>query len=66
MNLTESQKKFLDKLDKTTYYKVDNKNYTHALPSEMSVVDINKLMEDKQAGLDINEGSVKFNGQLLL
>lgn len=61
-----NKQKFLDSLDKATYYKVDNPKYSHALPEQMTDDDINKLMETYQAGADINEGSMKYSGQLLL
>ena len=67
MNLNEQQQKLLDNLDQNMYYKVDNPRYSHALPSEMTPVDLNKLIETQQTGGDLNEGAINFNGgQLLL
>lgn len=66
MNLTNEEKTFIDTLDQNRYYRVEGASYSLVRPAEMTARDIRYLMEAKRMGGDITEGSVLFNGQLIL
>lgn len=66
MHLTEEQKTFIAKLDKTRHYKVEGRSYTHVTPDMMTPADINQLMEKSQGLVDITEGSIMHTGQMIL
>ena len=59
--------KFAKTLDEATYYRVDNENYAHAQPSQMTVEDLRNLYNRYcivgMAG--INEDSIHFSKVIL-
>jgi hypothetical protein len=63
--MNSNQQKFFESLDKNLYYKVESGNYTHVQPHNMTIADVQYLMDQKTAGHNITEGAVNANTFLI-